>query len=160
MRKRAAHKRNFMIINGQKIYISKELERELLRDISDTRNKARRDKACSQSDFQKCSGDCSFCPWHQNGILLSIHNPSAVPANALTSGEDVEEAIIWKLTLEKIYAFADSNVPNGSELLKKRFVEQMTLRSIASKLDLQPTVVARRLNRLITLLQENQNLFF
>ena len=160
MNKKPEQSKHYLIINGQKVTISADVEKALINEIGRVRKKARARNECGQVDFQKCRGDCLRCPWHQVGTVYSIDSASEQFISRLVSEEDVEEAVLQKLTMSKIYAFADMSIPDGGEILHKRFEEQMTLRDIAAEMDLQLTAVARKLNRLIRLIQENKNLFF
>ena len=60
-------------------------------------------------------------------------------ANMLASSQDVESEVLSHLTVEKVYASANTIVPQGGQILRLRFEENLSNREIAALLGIGHT---------------------
>lgn len=126
------------------------------------RREARKTHSCGQPDYRKCKADCNLCRWQQNGILLHYDAFSEkwlstqMHESCFPSAENM---YCWNELLQEIYAFSDTVVDKGSELLCLRMVECKTIEEIACMTGLPYTTVRYRLEKLTAVLRTQKNYF-
>ena len=64
----------YVIVEGQKVYLSAEQQKIWDKFINDARNEARRTGSCGQPDYHLCDGDCIACRWHHEGKITSLQD--------------------------------------------------------------------------------------
>ncbi len=143
----------YLALNGKRYQVSKDVYKALKAEINAVRYMAGKEHRCSQPNHAHCSGDCFSCRWHTNGIF---QNDIEEPAAAYTT----EDTAISLLTMEKIYAWANSLTPGSAEILALRFEKCCTFREIAQILGISSCAVQKRLKRMLDYLRKNTEEFF
>ena len=93
------------------------------------------------------------------GMFRELSDRSLQTISSEDAGGSVEEKVIRKLTVERVYEHADRVVPDGAQILRLRFIECMNSREIAERIGVSHTVVNRRLTRLMAYFQANKKFF-
>ena len=93
------------------------------------------------------------------GMFRELSDKSLQVISSEDADDGVEEKVIRKMTVERVYEHADQVVPDGAQILRLRFIEGMNSREIAGRIGISHTVVNRRLTRLMAYFQANKNFF-
>ena len=93
------------------------------------------------------------------GMFRELSDKSLQVISSEDADDSVEEKVIRKMTVERVYEHADQVVPDGAQILRLRFIEGMNSREIAGRIGISHTVVNRRLTRLMAYFQANKNFF-
>ena len=143
----------YLILNGERYQVSKDVYKALKTEINAVRYMAGKEHRCSQPNHAHCSGDCFDCRWHTNGIFQNDTKEPAAP-------HTTEDTAISSLTMQKIYAWASSLTPGSAEILALRFEKCCTFREIAQILGISSCAVQKRLKRMLDYLGKNPEKFF
>ena len=150
----------YLYVNGEKVTVSHEVYRMIRQENRRIRYQAQMEFRCAQENYAHCWGDCQACPWHTNGRLEPFSLMVEDRANMLASSQDVESEVLSHLTVEKVYASANTIVPQGGQILRLRFEENLSNREIAALLGIGHSTVDYRLRKLIRYFRDHLKLFF
>lgn len=154
-----------VLVDGQKVYLTQEEQKEWDKLINQARYRARRDKACRQANYHRCFGDCGTCPHYGQGAVLSTDHEAYgdgfatgkySPASQALSPE---EEFITKETCRLIYEKAASMYKNGDRILHMKLVEERSTYDIAAELGMPQTTVNKYVNRLLAYIREHRDEF-
>ena len=159
MESREENKTYYWTVKGQRVEITEEVYRGILLENERVRRLARNEQRCSRTDSLYCLGDCSACSFRLTGMFRELSDRSLQAISSEDAGGSVEEKVIRKLTVERVYEHADQVVPDGAQILRLRFIECMNSREIAERIGVSHTVVNRRLTRLMAYFQANKRFF-
>ncbi len=150
----------YLKVNGEKVAVSHEVYRTIRQENNSVHYQARTEFRCVQENYAQCWGDCQNCRWHTNGRMETISLMVEDRAITLVSSQDVESEVLSRLTMEKVYAVADTVVPQGGQILRLRFEENLSNREIADRLGICHGTVDYRLKKLIQYFRENAKKYF
>ena len=132
----------YLVIDGQRVPLTDELQKLYNKEINDARNRARREHSCANPDYHSCHGDCARCKHHVQGNVLSMDDERYAagfatgvnaPVNAVRTPEDIYCA---KEAVRDLYAAAARVVKNGDRILHMTYVDKLSTYEIARELSL------------------------
>lgn len=155
----------YVIADGQKVYLTREEQKEWDRMINHVRYRARRDKICGQPNYHRCCGDCGLCPYRVQG--KSISTDSETFGGGFASGKyspvqkvrTPEEIVMANESCRLIYAKAAEMYKNGDRILYMKLVEERSTYEIADALGMPQTTVNKYVNRLLAYIREHRDEF-
>ena len=153
---------HFLVIDGQRVPLTDELQKLYNREIYTARNRARREHSCACTNYKECNGDCSLCRYHKQGIVLSTDDErygdgySAGTNKAVEQVLSAEDEFMAKESLAAVMRTAANLVKNGDTILLMK-AEGQSERQIAAELGLPRTTIQRQLNKLIKYLNEHRS---
>lgn len=154
----------YVLIEGQRVYLTPEQWRVWDQEINKARNEARKHHECSQTNYHYCFGDCGHCPWQVSGARVELDSCTADGNGTISSVynrvDNPEEAYYQKEIISQIFDFVANLDPQGKQLLRLRFYEWMTIREIAEELHLSKSDVDRRIKKLLAALRTHRESFF
>ena len=150
----------YLYVNGEKVTVPHEVYRMIRQENRKIRYQVQMEFRCAQENYAHCWGDCQSCPWYTNGRMETFSLMLEDRANELVSSQDVESEVLSRLTMEKVYAVADTVVPQGGLILRLRFEEELSNREIADKLGICHGTVDYRLKKLILYFRKNAKKYF
>ena len=159
MEGREKEKTYYWTVGGQHIEITEEVYLGILSENERVRRLARNEQRCARTNSLYCLGDCSECKYRMAGMFRELSDKSLQVISSEDADDSVEEKVIRKMTVERVYEHADQVVPDGAQILRLRFIEGMNSREIAGRIGISHTVVNRRLTRLMAYFQANKNFF-
>ena len=159
MEGREKEKIYYWTVRGQHVEITEEVYLGILSENERVRRLARNERRCARTNSLYCLGDCSECKYRLTGMFRELSDRSLQAISSEDAGGNVEEKVIRKLTVERVYEHADQVVPDGAQILRLRFIESMNSREIAERIGVSHTVVNRRLTRLMAYFQANKKFF-
>ena len=159
MEGREKEKTYYWTVRGQHIEITEEVYLGILSENERVRRLARNEQRCARTNSLYCLGDCSECKYRMAGMFRELSDKSLQVISSEDADDSVEEKVIRKMTVERVYEHADQVVPDGAQILRLRFIEGMNSREIAGRIGISHTVVNRRLTRLMAYFQANKNFF-
>lgn len=160
MESRGQEKTWFVNLRGNHVAVSYEVYQLFRQENNRIRKQARAEFRCSQENYAFCHGDCQDCPWHTEGLLMSISEVGPDGNLSLASDQNVEEEVLSRLTMEEVYADADRIVSDGACLLRLRCEEGLSNREIADALGMSHTLVNKRMRILINRLRARAKKYF
>ena len=159
MESREKEKTYYWTVRGQYVEITEEVYRGILSENERVRRLARNEQRCARTNSLYCLGDCSECKYRMAGMFRELSDKSLQVISSEDADDSVEEKVIRKMTVERVYEHADQVVPDGAQILRLRFIEGMNSREIAGRIGISHTVVNRRLTRLMAYFQANKKFF-
>ena len=159
MEGREKEKTYYWTVRGQHVEITEEVYLGILSENERVRRLARNEQRCARTNSLYCLGDCSECKYRMAGMFRELSDKSLQVISSEDADDSVEEKVIRKMTVERVYEHADQVVPDGAQILRLRFIEGMNSREIAGRIGISHTVVNRRLTRLMAYFQANKNFF-
>ncbi len=159
MEGREKEKIYYWTVRGQHVEITEEVYLGILSENERVRRLARNEQRCARTNSLYCLGDCSECKYRMAGMFRELSDKSLQVISSEDADDSVEEKVIRKMTVERVYEHADQVVPDGAQILRLRFIEGMNSREIAGRIGISHTVVNRRLTRLMAYFQANKNFF-
>lgn len=112
----------YITINGKKIAVSEEVYRTVKRADWRENKRQERSKKCRGKNGSRCTADCTHCPFYmdgKNGGTVSLDGLAA-DGYDLPDSNDLEEAVMYSLLLEKLF----------EELAALSPTEQLILRAV------------------------------
>ena len=150
-------------INGIEIEITGEMKRSWYKMINDTRNEARKNGTCGQTNYWRCNGDCAICPWHFSGIFVSYEETFMTddPEHSVAYGEHLAvdptpgpaEIAEHTDTIERMLAQARLICEDG-DLILTMCMEKLTSYEIGSRLGIPQKTANRRIRKLLKELRD------
>ena len=159
MEGREKEKTYYWTVRGQHVEITEEVYLGILSENERVRRLARNEQRCARTNSLYCLGDCSECKYRMAGMFRELSDKSQQVISSEDADDSVEEKVIRKMTVERVYEHADQVVPDGAQILRLRFIEGMNSREIAGRIGISHTVVNRRLTRLMAYFQANKKFF-
>ena len=159
MEGREKEKTYYWTVRGQHVEITEEVYLGILSENERVRRLARDEHRCARTNSLYCLGDCSECKYRMAGMFRELSDKSLQVISSEDADDSVEEKVIRKMTIERVYEHADQVVPDGAQILRLRFIEGMNSREIAGRIGISHTVVNRRLTRLMAYFQANKKFF-
>ena len=159
MESREKEKTYYWTVRGQYVEITEEVYLGILSENERVRRLARNEQRCARTNSLYCLGDCSECKYRMAGMFRELSDKSLQVISSEDADDSVEEKVIRKMTVERVYEHADQVVPDGAQILRLRFIEGMNSREIAGRIGISHTVVNRRLTRLMAYFQANKKFF-
>ena len=159
MEGREKEKIYYWTVRGQHVEITEEVYLGILSENERVRRLARNEQRCARTNSLYCLGDCSECKYRMAGMFRELSDKSLQVISSEDADDSVEEKVIRKMTVERVYEHADQVVPDGAQILRLRFIEGMNSREIAGRIGISHTVVNRRLTRLMAYFQANKKFF-
>ena len=159
MEGREKEKTYYWTVRGQHVEITEEVYLGILSENERVRRLARNEQRCARTNSLYCLGDCSECKYRMAGVFRELSDKSLQVISSEDADDSVEEKVIRKMTVERVYEHADQVVPDGAQILRLRFIEGMNSREIAGRIGISHTVVNRRLTRLMAYFQANKKFF-
>ena len=159
MEGREKEKTYYWTVRGQHVEITEEVYLGILSENERVRRLARNEQRCARTNSLYCLGDCSECKYRMAGMFRELSDKSLQVISSEDADDSVEEKVIRKMTIERVYEHADQVVPDGAQILRLRFIEGMNSREIAGRIGISHTVVNRRLTRLMAYFQANKKFF-
>lgn len=159
-------KPRYVLVEGQKIYLTPEEQREWDKMINKVRYRARKDKSCGQPDYHRCFGDCGTCPYHVEGKVLSTDDTKSCgtgfatgPNSPAQKSRSPESIVIEQESCNRIYAKAAELYKHGDRILYMKTVEERSTYEIAQELGMPQTTVNKYVNRLLAYIREHRDEF-
>ena len=159
MESREKEKTYYWTVRGQHVEITEEVYLGILSENERVRRLARNEQRCARTNSLYCLGDCSECKYRMAGMFRELSDKSLQVISSEDADDSVEEKVIRKMTIERVYEHANQVVPDGAQILRLRFIEGMNSREIAGRIGISHTVVNRRLTRLMAYFQANKKFF-
>ena len=159
MEGREKEKTYYWTVRGQHVEITEEVYLGILSENERVRRLARDEHRCARTNSLYCLGDCSECKYRMAGMFRELSDKSLQVISSEDADDSVEEKVIRKMTVERVYEHADQVVPDGAQILRLWFIEGMNSREIAGRIGISHTVVNRRLTRLMAYFQANNKFF-
>lgn len=155
---------HYLVIDGQRVPLTDELQKLYNKEINDARNRARREHSCACSNPADCHGDCNRCPHHVQGIVLSTDDErygdgySAGVNRAVHQTRTPEEIYMMRESLSEVMSAAAGLAKNGDAILLRR-AEGLSEYQIAKELGMPRTTVEKYLNKIMKYLKEHRSDF-
>ena len=159
MESREKEKTYYWTVRGQRVEITEEVYLGIVSENEKVRRLARDEQRCARTNSLYCLGDCSECKYRMAGLLRELNDRSLQVIPSEDADDNVEEKVIRKMTIERVYEHANQVVPDGAQILRLRFIEGMNSREVAERIGVSHTVINRRLTRLMAYFQANKNFF-
>lgn len=150
----------FLMVSEEKVEVSEKVYKAHRAEIDIVRYQARLEKRCAQPNRLYCSGDCLKCRWHVNGSLESYEGTYLERNLSLPADDNVEEAVLGNLTMQKVYQKADELVKDGAAILQMRFDQALSSREIAKRLGLCHRSVDERIKAMLLYFRKHNKKFF
>lgn len=147
-------------VKGEKIPVSYEVYDAIVKSKEHLRYLARAEQRCGMSSYKRCTGDCSRCGYQRTGIFESIDSEVVKACLVADQSTSPEEILIHEETWASIFRFADKAAKNGKEILKLHLLENMNSYQIARTLKVSRSTIEYRIDRIFSVLRENQRKIF
>ena len=163
--------RRYVIVEGQKVYLSAEQQKIWDKFINDARNEARRAGSCGQPDYHLCDGDCIACRWYRDGRLTSLNDQNhgrdeGIAENSSAMGiiESPEDTMIGNERIDeictKLYSYADQAYDQGARILRMFIDDKCSTYEIAGALGIPVSTVKKRLKYMLAYIRSHRGKFF
>ena len=153
----------YVLVNGQKIYLTKPQQQAYDKMINDVRHAAQREGRCGQPDYHLCYGDCGVCPYQTWGMFVSMDDDDYVEkSNAgeyshTHSASSLESSVLGKLMLDELYHTAGLRERNGDQILRLYLEEGLSTYKIADRIGMRQTTVNDELKRLLAYVRDHRD---
>ena len=155
----------YIVINGQRVPLTDDLQRLYNKEINDARNRARREHSCANPDYRNCHGDCALCRYHVQGNILSTDDERyaagfAVGENApVNTVRTPEEIYCAKESVRDLYDAAARVVKNGDRILHMTYVDKLSTYEIARELSLSQRTAYNHQKKIIDYIKAHRSDF-
>ena len=150
----------YLTVYGEKVEVSESVYREARRCNNHVRNMALAEHRCAQTNFSHCGGDCGHCPWTAAGRIESLSDSNVQFNAAFVSGDNPEEDVLTRITMERVYGKANELVRDGAAILRLKCEYSLSAREIAKELGVSHATVNERMAKLIRYFREHEKNFF
>ena len=152
----------FLDSNGQHVQISDDVYRMLCKQTNRTRYLALLENRCTQSNFRKCSGDCSQCRWQRKDTYVladDIADDKKHESINVSCEESAEKLMLRQETWRLIFHFADKASKYGSLIIRLRFQECYEVKQIACELNISSASVEYHMKKIYQSLKSHSDIF-
>lgn len=158
-------KQNYIMVDGQRVYLSQSQQKAWDKLINDTRNDARRTKSCMQPDYRLCIGDCGLCAWRGEGILVSVDDENFEDSlchaeRASLSIESPENQLLEKDTMARLLTYAREAYPGGDRILELALSFGYSSQEISDITGIPYQTANRRLKMMLEYIRVHRSYFF
>jgi len=143
----------FIRINGEQVSVSEEVYRAYKRPLWAERKQQERQKRCIGKNGNRCTEDCSKCPFSRSGGTLSIEQ-FAEDGVDIPDPSDIDEVIAYKLLLEQLGAALIELEPDERSLIDALFYKERAERDYATELGMSHQAVGKRKQKVLAKLRE------
>lgn len=137
--------------------LKKQIERE--RNTYRKRMQRRGECACPRNKFNLCDTDCMNCPYHRDGIFLSLDAPvgedktSFLDMSQAESSETPETILAYKVLKERLEAMK-AECTDEEKAILAGIEQDRSKREMAELLGLKPSTYQDRKTKLLKRLAE------
>lgn len=111
-------KQYYLTVDGQYVPVSEEVYRAYKRPEWAEHQRKERAKRCTGENGHRCMGDCSKCDRQKTGAPLSLESLRDESGYETAATEDVADAVMYSILLEKLYEELDKLAPTDSLILR------------------------------------------